>query len=88
MKAYSISRYYPVSRYRRLLTQEYISNEIENGLQGFQTYKEAKEYLLHHMDIDDCDYEVCVYVNGRWFATRDGKTMTRCFDNSKFGSEM
>ena len=77
MGIHNVSKYYPVSRHRNILTQDYISEVLKNGLQGFSTYEEAKEYLWHYMDTDDCDYEVCVYIDGKWFATRDGRTTVR-----------
>lgn len=74
MEIRNVGWFYPVSRFRKILTQEYISGAAENGLQGFPTYEEAENILLHHMDTDNSDYEVCVNIGGKWYATRDGKT--------------
>lgn len=64
------AKYYPVSRFRKALTQDYVSEVVENGLEGFPTHKEAISALLRG-DIDDCDYQVCVNLGGEWFATDD-----------------
>lgn len=67
-------KYYPITRYRQILTQNYISEAVKNGACGFNTYEEA-DRTLEWMDTDDSDYEVCICIDGKWFATRDGKTI-------------
>ena len=63
--------YFPITRYRQILTQEYITEKVNNGVLGFTTYEEA-EAALDTMDTDDSDYEVCTYIDGQWYAVRDG----------------
>lgn len=69
-------KYYPITRYRNILTQDYIEQSVKQGAPGFLTFEEA-DRALERMDTDDSDYEVCVYINGQWFATRDGKTIVK-----------
>ncbi len=64
-------RYYPITRQRNILTQDYITQQVENGACGFDTYAEARHYLFHCMDTDDSDYEVCVRIGGVWCAPRN-----------------
>lgn len=67
------SYYYPVSRYRNLLTQSYVENAVKNGEPGFATYKEAAKEL-YQSNPDDCDCAVCVKKDGKWL---------RLFDNGR-----
>ena len=68
--------YFPITRYRRILTQEYITEEVNNGAFGYTTYEEAKA-ALDAMDTDDSDYEVCVCIDGEWHAVGDGVVIRR-----------
>lgn len=68
--------YFPITRYRQILTQEYITEEVNNGTFGYTTYEEAQA-ALDAMDTDDSDYEICVYIDGRWCAVRDGIVIER-----------
>lgn len=67
----NITKFYPISRYRNILTQEYIEGCIIGGACGYNTFREADD-ALDKMDTDDCDYEVCFYDGSMWRATRDG----------------
>lgn len=77
MEIRNVSSYYPVTRFRRPLSHEYMDGAVEHGLQRFTTYAEAADFLLNHMDTDDSDCAVCVYIDGKWFSTNDGKTTIR-----------
>lgn len=63
--------YYPITRHRAELTQDYIQNEVDNGAVGYNSFAEA-DAALDFMDTDDSDYEVCAFIDGRWVAVRDG----------------
>lgn len=69
-------KYYPITRYRAELTQEYIQHEVDNGARGYDSYEKA-DMALNYMDTDDSDYEVCAFVHGRWRAVRDGVLIDR-----------
>lgn len=69
-------KYYPITRYRAELTQEYIQLEVDRGAKGYDSFGEA-DIALDRMDTDDSDYEVCVYDSGRWRAVRDGVIIDR-----------
>lgn len=66
-------KFYPMSRYRNILSQDYIDGEVRNGAVGYDTFREAED-AMDRMDTDDCDFEVCVYDGHEWRATRDGVT--------------
>lgn len=66
-------KFYPMSRYRNILSQDYIEEEVRNGAVGYGTFEEADK-ALDMMDTDDSDFEVCVYDGLEWRATRDGVT--------------
>ena len=68
--------YFPITRHRQVLTQEYITEEVNSGAFGYTTYEEAKA-ALYAMDTDDSDYEVCAYIDGKWHAVRDGVVIRR-----------
>lgn len=69
-------KYYPITRHRAELTQEYIQYEVDNGARWYDSYEKA-DSALDWMDTDDSDYEVCVFVDGKWHAVRDGVLINR-----------
>lgn len=69
-------KYYPITRHRAELTQEYIQHEVDNGAHWYDSYEKA-DRALDWMDTDDSDYEVCVFVDGKWHAVRDGVLINR-----------
>lgn len=67
-------KFYPITRHRNLITQDYINEQVRCGAPGFDTFEQAEYELYHRMDTDDSDYDVYFYDGNVWRATRDGVT--------------